>query len=96
MYWILATPQGFDLSTDQNNLIFMFDPLSVQPDLSLSSEKKVLRWAVMMCMYNYVCGHIEGKDKVWADLLGRGPDPRAIRRIVSVPPLPSSSSADFE
>ncbi len=41
MHWILATAPGFVLFTDHKNQIFMFDPLSVQPDLSASSEKEV-------------------------------------------------------
>ncbi len=41
MQWILATAQGFVLFTYHKNLIFMFDPLSVQPDLSTSSGKEV-------------------------------------------------------
>ncbi len=49
-----------------------------------------------MCMYNYVSVHINGEDNVPADLLGRCSDPRTIRHIVSIPPLPFLSSADFE
>lgn len=43
MHWIAAKPDGFDLFTDHNNLIFLFDPLSVMPDLSQTSVLKVLR-----------------------------------------------------
>ncbi len=50
----------------------------------------------MMCLYNRVCVHIKGEDNVWADILGRWSAPRTIRRIVSIPPVPSTSSADFE
>lgn len=70
MHWALATTCGFDLFTDHNNLIFIFDPLSIMPDLSQSSLKKVLRWAVRMSIYNYTCVHISGEENVWADLLG--------------------------
>lgn len=95
MHWILATPCGFDLFTDHNNLIFIFDPLSIVPDLSQSSLKKVLLWAVRMSIYNYTCVHISGEDNVWADLLGRWSAPKTIRRLIHLPVLPSSSSEEF-
>lgn len=34
MHRILATPDRFDLYTDHQKLIFLFDPLAVAPDLS--------------------------------------------------------------
>lgn len=96
MHWLLATTDGFDLYTDHHNLIFLFDPLAVVPDLSQTSLRKVLRWAVRLSAYNYTCVHIKGVDNVWADLLGRWSAPVVIRRLVKIPPLPSSSSEDFE
>jgi len=48
MHWLLSTPSGFDLFTDHHNLIFIFDPLAVMPDLSQSSVRKVFRWAVKL------------------------------------------------
>lgn len=39
LHWLLAKPSGFDLYTDHNNLIFLFDPLAVAPDLSQISKK---------------------------------------------------------
>lgn len=96
MHWVLATPDGFDLFTDHHNLIFLFDPLAVVPDMSQTSLRKVLRWAVRLSMYNYTCVHIKGVDNVWADLLGRWSVPSTIRRLVHIPVLPSSSAADFD
>lgn len=49
--WIVATPTGFDLYTDHNNFIFLFDPLSVASDMSATSLRKFLRWAVRLSMY---------------------------------------------
>ena len=96
MHWLAATPDGFDLYTDHNNLIFLFDPLSVVPDLSQTTLRKVLRWAVRLSMYNYTCFHIKGADNVWADLLGRWSVTTTIRRLVRIPELPSSSATGFE
>lgn len=62
--WLNATPEGFDLFADHNNLVFILDPLSNVPDLSESSAKKVLRWAIRLSTYNYICFHINGENNV--------------------------------
>lgn len=95
-HWLAATPSGFDLYTDHNNLIFLFDPLSVVPDLSLTTLLKVFRWAVRLSLYAYTCTHIKGKENVWADLLSRWTSNGKIRRLVRIPELPSSSEPGFE
>ena len=71
MHWIVANPDGFDLYTDHDNLIFLFDPLSVVPDLSATSLRKVLRSAVRLRMYRYTCYHFKVEENVWADLISR-------------------------
>lgn len=95
-HWIAATADGFDLYTDHNNLIFIFDPTAVVPDISQTTLRKVLRWAVRLSIYHYTCFHIKGQDNVWADLLGRWSAPPTLRRLVRIPVLPSSSEGDFE
>lgn len=95
MHWLLATHRGFDLYTDHNNLVFLFDPTAVVADISQTTLRKVLRWAVRLSAYTYICVHIPGCDNVWADLISRWTPSPTLRRLVSVPVLPSSSSADF-
>lgn len=77
----------------QPNLIF--DPLSIVPDMSQKSLKKVLRRAVRMSIYDYVRVHISGEYNVWANLLGRWSAPKTIRRLISLPALPSTLSDEF-
>ena len=97
MHWLVSTIEGFDLFTDHNNLVFLFDPLAVVPDLSQTSLRKVLRWAVKLSIYNYICYHIKGEDNVWADLLTRWSTGKTtIRRLVHIPELCSSCSEDFD
>ena len=96
MHWLAATPNGFDLYTDHNNPIFLFDRLSVVSDLSQTTLRKFLRWAVRLSMYNYTCFHIKGADNVWAILLGGWSFTPIIRRLVRIPELPSSSASGFE
>ena len=97
LHWLAATPEGFDLYTDHENLIFLFDSLSVVPDLSQTSLRKVLSWAVRLSLYNYKFFHIKGEDNVWAGLLGRwcSGNTTTIRRLISAPELPTTSG-DFE
>lgn len=67
------------------------------PSLSISAVRKVLRWAVMMNLYNYVCIYIPGQDNVWADLLGRwSAGPSCIRRLINIPVLSSSNGLEFD
>lgn len=89
-HWLAACPAGFDLFTDHNNIIFLFDPTAIMPDIGQGTLRKVLRWAVRMSAYNYCCIHIRGEDNIWADLLTRWAIPLTIRRLVSIPPLPTT------
>jgi len=96
MHWLTATPQGFDLFTDHNNLIFIFDPLAVVPDLSQTTIRKVLRWAVCLSIYRHTCYHIRDEENIWADLLGRWSVGGTIRRLVHITELSSTSTSAFE
>ena len=97
LHWLLATNDGFDIFTDHNNIVFIFDPLSLTTDLSQSSVRKVLRWAVLMSLYNYTCVHIKGKHNIWADLLTRWTTTaHTVRRLVRLPPLVTATAQDFQ
>lgn len=97
MHWLASCPEGFDLFTDHNNLIFIFDPRSIVPDLTLAAVRKVLRWAVKISTYNYECVHISGLKNEWADLMTRwSSQTPTIRRLISIPPLPSAEADEFE
>lgn len=91
-----TTTQGFDLYTDHNNLISLFGPLFVIPDLLQTALRKVLRWAIRLSFYMYTCMHIKGDDNVWADLLGRWLASATLRRLVKIPALPSYGADSFE
>lgn len=52
MHWLASCPKGFDLFTDHNNLVFIFDPLSLVPDTSQASMLKVSRWVIRLSIYN--------------------------------------------
>lgn len=75
-------------------MVFISNPLSLLPDLSQSSVHKVLRRAVRLSIYNYVCHHISGENNVWADLLRRWSLLPSVRHLLAIQPL--TSSADEE
>lgn len=51
MHWLLASDRGFDLYTDHNNLVFLFDQKSVITDISQKTLRKFLRSAVHLSDY---------------------------------------------
>lgn len=95
MHWISGTPDGLDFYNDHQNLIFLFNPLAVVSDFSQAMTRKVLRWAVRLCVYSYTGVNRKGVYNAWADLLGRRSSPPVFRRPVSIPILPSSLSKIF-
>lgn len=62
--WLDSCSDGFNLFTDQNNLIFIFNPLAVMPDIGQAAAQKVLRWAGRPSSYNYTSIHIREKHDV--------------------------------
>lgn len=93
--WLAVTSSGFDLLTHQINLIFVFNPLSLVPDLSQSSTRKFLRCAVCLSAYSYTSFNISGMECVWADMLTRWSAPSTVRRLIKVPALPSTNAEEF-
>lgn len=57
----------------------MFDSLAIVPDISNTTLRKVLRWAVKLSIYNYVCFNVRGEDNFWDNILGRwSPHPQPV------------------
>lgn len=95
IHWLCAGPQGFVLYTEHNNLIFLFNPLMVVPDLSQTALRKVLRWAVCLSPYAYTCMQIKGDDNIWADLPGRWSVSATVQRLVNILKPPFSAADTF-
>lgn len=97
IHWLLPDPQGSDMNTDYNNVIYIFDPTFVVTYIIQTNIRKVIRWAVRLCVKNYTCIHIKGPYNVGADLLGRWSSKTpTICRVVHISELPSSPAEDFE
>lgn len=88
--WLASCCDGFDLITDHNNLIFIFDLLDIMPDICKATKLKMLRWSVRLSAYNYVCFQIVDEDNVLADLMTRWAVPTTISRFVRIPPQPTT------
>lgn len=93
MHWIAATADGFDHISDRKNLTFLFDALSIVPDLPQTSLQKVL---LRLSMYTYTCVHINEIDHVWAYLLEGWSASKTKRSLITIPTLPSFSASVFE
>lgn len=92
-HWLVADSKGFDLDTDHNNLIYIFDPTFVVSSISQTTVRKVLRGLLNLSIYNYTCIHITRQYNLWADLFGRWSAPLpTVLRLVYIPALSSSSS----
>lgn len=53
LHCILACPISYDLFTDHNILLYLFDPLTFVPDLTKVTMRKVSPWAVHIPLYNF-------------------------------------------
>ena len=68
---MLLRPEGFMLFTDHKNLVFIFNPLNVNPTLSKHVVNKIERWALSLSAFRYSISHVPGDQNLWADLLSR-------------------------
>lgn len=63
LYWLVIHPEGFKHFKDHNNLIFLFDPKSIVPDMSQTTLRRLLRWDMTLSMYNYKFYRINSEKK---------------------------------
>lgn len=74
------------IHTDHANLVFIFNPTSLNPHLGEQQISKIHCWAIKLSAYDYSCVHIAGERNMWADLMTRwGATPQNVRRDLTVP-----------
>lgn len=74
------------IHTDHANLVFIFNPSSLNPHLGKQQLAKIHRWAIKLSVYDYSCVHFPGERNVWADLMTRSGAPSGkIRRLLTAP-----------
>ena len=69
--YILFTDIPVRVHTDHRNLLFIFAPRMIEPQLGRHIVGKVQRWALYISIFNYEIEHIPGDRNIFADLLTR-------------------------
>lgn len=69
-YAIISSMKTF-IFTDHRNLLFVFNPHSLNPDLKAHIVSKVQRWALYLSQFTYIINHIPGDENVMADIMTR-------------------------
>ena len=69
--YMLMSSKPVHVYTDHRNLLFVFDPLSLEPALGRHIISKVQRWALYLSRFSYVIEHVSGSSNVFADILTR-------------------------
>ena len=59
------------LYTDHRNLLFVFNPLALNPTLGRHIVNKVQRWGLFLSGFSYAIEHVDGKCNVMADIMTR-------------------------
>lgn len=102
--YLLLTQRPVHVYTDHRNLLFVFNPLSLEPVLGRHIVSKVQRWALHLSKYSYTIEHIEGDKNVMADIMTRWfsgyrnkrAASRKVRHIVITSDMvPSTSDSSF-
>ena len=57
--------------TDHANLVYIFDPLGMNPGIAKYTASKLTRWALKLNEFTFIIKHISGDQNVWADILTR-------------------------
>lgn len=68
-----SIPQGYNLFTDHNNLIFSVDNFAVIPKINQATIRNVFQLYVRIFTYNNTCVHVKGNDNICPDPSGVGP-----------------------
>ncbi len=57
--------------TDNRNLLFAFNPFSMEPSLGRHSFLKVVRWALFLSSFTYRIEPVYGDANTWPDIMTR-------------------------
>ena len=69
--YLLLTERPIHVYTDHKNLLFVFNPLSLEPALGRHVVSKVQRWALHLSKFAYTIEHIAGINNVMPDIMTR-------------------------
>ncbi|KAJ0408845.1 hypothetical protein P43SY_000741 [Pythium insidiosum] len=100
--YLLIRPNGFKVFTDHRNLQYIFDPHSIDSNVTRFQADKLQRWASTLTTFRYEIEHVAGEANVWGDLLSRwgaSPQQASVVRVRAVTVLETVSplqAVDFE
>lgn len=82
---MLQCESKIHLFSDHRNLLFVYNPMAMEPALGRHIVTKVQRWALFLSRFNYTIEHIPGKSNVMADIMTRWyggyRGPKKVKRI---------------
>lgn len=83
--YLLACDTSTRVFTDHRNLLFTFNPISMEPSLGRHKVLKVVRWALFLSAFTYRIEHVPGDVNTWPDIMTRWMrgyrKPPSIRRV---------------
>ena len=68
---MLLAEDDIHLYTDHRNLLFVFNPLALDPTLGRHIVNKVQRWGLFLSRFSYAIEHVDGECNVMADIMTR-------------------------
>ena len=68
---MLLAEEDKNLCTDRRNLLFVFNPLALDPARGWHIVNKVQRWGLYISKFSYIIEHIIGEKNVMAGIMTR-------------------------
>lgn len=69
--YMMLGNQKVHIFIDHRNLLFVYAPPTLDPNLGRHVVSKVQRWAMYLSRFEYMIDHIEGSKNIFADILNR-------------------------
>jgi RNase H-like domain found in reverse transcriptase len=69
--YLLLRADQFHLFTGHRNLVYIFNPLSIDQSLARHTVAKLHRWALKLSVFKYIVEHISGELNLCADIFSR-------------------------
>ena len=69
--YILLCEDSTRIFTDHRNLLFVFNPVALEPYLGRHKVLKVVLWALFLSSFSYRIEHVAVNDNTWPDIMTR-------------------------
>ncbi len=69
--YMLSCDSTTRVFTDHRNLLFQFNPVSMEPSLGRHKVLKVVRWALFLSAFTYRIEHVHRDVNTWPDIMTR-------------------------